>query len=162
GTGIRLLTKQSVLVAGTDALSVDPGPDFKGRANVQCLLEQTTVAARRAAVHLEDAAGNGPLVEPALVQTRECAFLNPFAAPGNRAVLLHFSGNALAHGLVVWQGEGDGFDKRLHFGAAATVPDQPETHPAWTWLWGPQGERRPAGELLTGRGFDADRWPLDR
>jgi serine/threonine-protein kinase len=162
GTGIRLLTKQSVLVAGTDALSVEPGPDFKGRANVQCLLEQTTVAARRAAVHLEDAPGNGPPVEPALVQTRECAFLNPFAAPGNRAGLLHFSGNALARGLVVWQGEGDGFDQRLHFGAAGTVPDQPEPPTAWARLWGPQGERQPAGELLTGRGFDADRWPLDR
>src|SRR3712207_8658200 len=43
-----------------------PGPGFKGRANVQCLLENATFAARRAVVRLGDAEGR--VREPVVVQ----------------------------------------------------------------------------------------------
>jgi serine/threonine-protein kinase len=162
GIGNHLLLRQCVVVAGTDAVDVEPGPHFKGRANVECRLEQTTVAARRAVVHLDDVKNPVPLAEPVVVQTRESAFLNPFPPPSNRAGLFHFGGEALAHGLLVWQGEGNGFDKNLHFGAAGTIPEKNEDLTGWMRLWGPQGERRPIAEILTGRAFEAERWPLDR
>jgi serine/threonine-protein kinase len=163
GVGARLRMEQTVLAAGTDAIGLEIGSGFKGRANSQCLLEHVTVAAKRAVVHLAGPAYEGVPAEPVVVQTRDCAFLNPFAGSPNRAGLLLADGEALARGLLVWQGDGDALDKRLHFGAAvASAPEQPETPAAWTRLWGPMGVRRPVLDLQPMRLFDADRWQLDR
>jgi serine/threonine-protein kinase len=178
GVGVRLLLRQSVLAAGGDALHFDPGP--KGPGNVQCLLEHSTLAFRRAAIHLEDAdavlttqprpqedKGEGG---PFVVRSQECAFLDPFDKSGPSGMVV-FEKSALAHGLLVWQGEGDAFAKRLTFAAApaalgAPSPDHglggEEVRTAWTKMWGSYGDRQPAADVTLAKSFDAFPWALDR
>jgi len=110
------------------------------------------------------ATGGGPeRDEPAVVQTRGCAFLNPFPGRPNRAGLLAYEGDALAHGLLVWQSEGDAYDRRLYFGAApaSALPAKPDPAEAWGRLWGTPGVRDPRWLNLT-RTLDGLCWPLER
>jgi eukaryotic-like serine/threonine-protein kinase len=165
GVGARLLLRQSLLTAGGDALYLDPGPNGASRANVQCMLEHSTLAARRAILDLEDAAEpNGPPAEPMVVRSRECVYLAPFAEKTGPPGMLVFEKLALPHGLLVWQGEGDAFSKRLMFAAApaSALPDKEEGRPAWTRLWGSFGDRRPATDLALPKLIDAFPWALDR
>jgi len=159
GVGVRLLLRQSVLVAGDDALHLVPGLDGANRANVQCVLERSTLAARRTILRLEDAAGSAeaPPVDPPVVRSRECAYLDPFGDKTAPPEMLASEKSALAHGLLVWQGDGDAFGKRL------TFPDKEGGRAAWTRLWGSYGDRRPAADVppLT-KPFEAPPWPLDR
>ena len=140
GVGARLLLRQSLLVAGGDALHLDPGPAWAGRANAQCVLDHATVAFRRAALHLEDVARQTdvPPTEPFVVRSHDCAFLNPFGDKGGPSGMLAYEKAALDHGLLVWQADGDAFGKRLTFaaGPAAALPDKEDVPPAWTRLWG--------------------------
>ena len=159
GVGVRLLLRQSVLVAGDDALHLDPGPDGANRANVQCVLERSTLAARRAILRLEDAArpADAPPAEPPVVRSRECAYLDPFGDKTDPPGMLAFEKSALAHGLLVWQGDGDAFGKRL------TFPDKEGGRAAWTRLWGSYGDLRPAADVPPlAKPFEAPPWPLDR
>jgi eukaryotic-like serine/threonine-protein kinase len=163
GPGARLLLRQSLVVAGTEALQLLPGPGFKGRPDVQCLLEQVTFAAREAVVRLGDVPA-GAVREPAVVQARDCAYLNPFLGKP-KAGLLRFEGDALPRGLLLWQGEREAFDRRLYFSAApagAPLPDKSEGHGPWAQLWGTPGARDPRPDLVLYRTFDARRWPLER
>src|SRR5262249_38878228 len=99
------------------------------------------------------------------VQSRDSAFLNPFAEKPNRAGLLLYDGEALSRGLLVWQGEGDVYDRRLYFGARgarALLPDKPEDHAVWARLWGSYGVRRPVLDLPLTRLLGPGRWQLDR
>jgi serine/threonine-protein kinase len=164
GIGARLVVRQSLLVAGTDALSFVPGAALRDRAAVGCLLEQVTVAAKGAAVRLGDAPQAGVVRDPVLVQTLRCAFLNPFADRPNRAGLLLSVGDALAHGLLVWQSDGDVYDRRLFFGAVAvgTLPARPGPFDAWARLWGSNGVRGPTHNVPLRATFDLKRWPLER
>jgi hypothetical protein len=165
GVGSRLLLRQSALVTGSDALRVDPGPTFTGRANIQCTLDQTTVAAKQAVLHLGDVLSRETVVDPVVVQSQNCAFLNPFAEPATRPGLLQYEGEALSRGLLIWQGEGDFLDKRLAYGVAPASVPGPEAKNwqlQWTLLWGTVGVRKPAGEMLTSRGFDGNKWVLER
>jgi hypothetical protein len=131
---------------------------------VQCLLEQVTVAAQQAVLGLRDAPEEGVPDEPALVQTRHCAFLNPFLGkPANPAGLLMVHGQALSRGLLVYLGERDSYDKRLFFSAAVDRPPATaEGHAGWSRLWGSGGVRDPRPDLSALRSFDARRWPLER
>ncbi len=167
GIGARLLVRQSVLVAAGDALHLDPGLGWLGRANNLCVLEQSTIAVRRSVVHLEDAkeATDAPPAEPFVIRSRACAYVNPFAEKSVQAAgMLVFEKSALAHGLLVWQGESDAFGKRLTFAAApfSALPDKEEGRAAWTRLWGSTGDRRPADDVKSPKPFDASPWALDR
>ncbi len=167
GVGARLLLRQTVLVAAGDALHLDPGPNGASQANVQCVLERSTLAARRAIVHLEDAArpADGPPADPLVVRSRECAFLDPFGDKTGPAGMLALEMSALAHGLLVWLGVGEAFGKRLTFaGAPAAAPlDKEEGRPAWARLWGSYGDRHPAADApALVKPFDAAPWPLER
>ena len=169
GVGARLLLRQSLLVAAGDALHFDLGPKWSGRANNQCVLEQSTIAVRRAILHLEDAAEatDGPPKEPLVVRSRACAYLNPFPFAtkiGQAAGMLVFEKSALVHGLLVWQGDTDALCKRLTFaaGSSSSLPEKDEGRAAWTRLWGSSGDRRPAEDVKTSKPFDASPWALDR
>ncbi len=156
GGGARLLLRQSVLVSAEDGLLFEPGETAK-RLDVQCLLDQTTVAARQAAVRVSDAPGIAGPVEPIVVQARFSAFLNPFSdAPG--ATLLVADGGALARGLVIWQGGGNAFDKRL----APDVMPKLAGAPGWAKLWGRAWERRQALDLPLKSTIDLARPDLGR
>jgi len=165
GNGARLLLRQTVLVAAGDALRLEPAPDDKGRANLHCLLEHATVAGRKAVIGLGDAPAAAPPGGPAVVRARDCAFLAPFADKSGRSGMLAYDQAALAHGLFLWQGDGNAYDKRLHFAAAPAKapPEQPQEESAWGRLWGSAGERH-AADVTLPKPFDGDRWQgeLDR
>jgi hypothetical protein len=168
GVGTRLLMRQTLLVAGTEGLHLLPGPACKGKANMQCLLDHVTVAAQRGVVRLGDAPEAGPPGDPVRVQTRDCAFLNPFFGRPNKAGMLLYEGTALPRGLLVWQSQRDAFDRRLHFSTAQgdKLPDSPEEMRrgplAWRALWGSSGMRDTHPDLIVLGSFEAKRWPLER
>lgn len=180
GIGARVLLTQTLLIAGGDALHLALDPDFTrqasaggtgvspvggtGKANVQCLLDRTTVAARGAVLYLPDVQHTEPPAEPVIVQSRDCGFVNLFGRT-HRPSLVRYMGEALAHGLLIWQSENDGFDHRLWFGAidtATPLPQRPEDHASWLALWGSPGLRRARLDVYLFRTLDAERWPLER
>ncbi len=166
GMGIRLLVRQSLIVAGSTALGVAPGASCKDRANVSCVLENVTFAAHTAVLRLGDAPEAGTPRDPAIVQARDCAFLNPFPGRKNKACLLVYEGDALARGLLVWQSERDTYDGRLHFHpepaepVGRALPDKIEKATSWAQLWGSQGVRETRLEPPLLRSFAARRWDL--
>jgi hypothetical protein len=165
GVGARLLLRQSVLLAGADAVRIEPGTLVSGYANAQCVFEQSTLAAKRAVVHLEDAATTAPPVEPVVVRTENSAFLNPFAEPAAKPGLLLCDSDTLTRGLVVWQSEGDFLDRRLPFGvlpAGGMMGEVRSWQSGWPLLWGTVAVRRPATDIVTSRSFDGNIWTLER
>jgi serine/threonine protein kinase len=164
GVGCRLLLRQSVVVSGTEALHLGPGASCKGRVGMHCILENVTFAGKTAVVRLGDAPSAGVPTEPAVVQTRDCAYLNPFPGKPSKAGLLLSDGDALSHGLLLWQGENEGFDQRLYFAAArrGALPDKKEGWPAWKRLWGSLGTKNPRPELTSLREFAPRNWALER
>ncbi len=180
GIGARVLIAHSLLIAGDDAirLTLDPGLTQKqsysggsgsahaaGKTNVQCLLEHATISARGAVLHLPDVKQPGPLEEPVIVQSHDCGFVNLFAGRTPRPSLVKYEGDALAHGLLIWQSENDAFDRRVWFGAVCKdkpLPDKPEDHASWMALWGSPGLRRAQLDLLVYSTLDGDRWSLDQ
>jgi len=111
--GQRVSLRRTAIAAGTSALAVDMGAEFKGQANIQLSMERTTLAARRACVELKETAFTDMTVDPVLLQTTECAFLTPFT--GARAGLLLARGQSLIRGQFLWQGVSDALDPRMHF-----------------------------------------------
>jgi hypothetical protein len=163
--GSRLLLRQSVVVAGTEGLQFLPGPECKGKAGMQCLLESTTFACRGAVARLGDSPSAGVPTEPVIVQSRDCAYLNPFPGKPSHAGLLLVEGDALARGLLVWQGKREGFDKRLYFTAASVdtaLPAVKEGPGPWARLWGSNGLTEARPELAWLKEFDPKRWHLER
>ncbi len=150
GIGARVQLTQSLLIAGNEAIRLALDPGFQGKANVQCLLDHVTVAARGAVLRLPDVKQAGSPAEPVVVQTHDCAFLNLFHRRGinasSHAGLVLYDGEALAHGLLVWQSENDAFDQRLWFAAAPAsgpLPDRLVDHRSWVAVWGTPSLRRP-------------------
>jgi hypothetical protein len=165
GVGARSLLRQSVLVAGTDAVRIEPGTVVSSRVNTQCVFEQSTLAAKRAVVHLEEVATTVPVVEPVVVRTENSAFLNPFSELAVKPGLLLCDGDTLTRGLVVWRSEGDFLDRRLPFGVLPTsgVTSEVKSWQAgWPLLWGTVAVRRPATDFTTPRSFDGNVWTLER
>ena len=149
GIGTRLLVKQSVLIAGGAALQVEVGTGFKGRANVKAVLSSSSIASRQCVLQVEDAALE-PTMEPIVLQSMQCAFQAPFrnANPG----VIRYSGDALAHGLFVWQSDADLFDKRFQFGCLPVNLEPPkppaEWQAAWLNLFGTYAATRMRTEML--------------
>ncbi len=157
----RVRVVQSVIVAGLDAIDLEPGLEKRPKMNLSCSLENVTVAAAQSVVRLGKMPGTTPPEEPIVIHTRSCAVLNPF---GGKAGLLLSEPESLQRGGLLWQGDQDVFDRRLHFGAATprTIPDKAEGLAGWTALWGAGGARRATLGFAHPNKFDADRWPLER
>jgi serine/threonine-protein kinase len=166
GTGARLGVEGSVLVCGEDAVVIKPGDTAGPGLNVQAVVEHTTVAAARAVLRGEDTSAPTAPFLPAIVQTTGCAFMNPFAPGGTtaRAGMFLAADNALPHGLLVWQSDGDLFDRRLYYQAApeGAPPDKPQTHAVWANLWGPAGDSRPILDVALRGTLDLERLQLGR
>ncbi|MCC6418293.1 MAG: serine/threonine protein kinase [Gemmataceae bacterium] len=166
GTGVRLLLDQCVVAAG-DGIVLAPGA-AKARLNVHAALTRTTCAMMRSLLRLEDAPKLPPEVEPVVVQADACLFLDPFTEAPRRSALLRYEGNALARGLLVWQGKGNGYDERRL--QAYAVPDADLTparqaHAMWARLWGQAGEQQPIPVQWPATAqwtFSLDRPALDR
>lgn len=166
GIGARVVANQSLFVASGNGLALDLGKAYQGRANVQWSLTQTTIAARRAIVTIADVADANVPIEPAVIQTSHCAFMSPFPGASNKCGMLTYEATALAHGLLLWQSESDGYDRQLFFQAApaTALPDKPQGHAAWTALWGSSGDRLPLADLNVQKRFEGKNWDgqLDR
>lgn len=170
GTGAHVRLHQCAVVTTQEAIRLDPGPSpekttarVRARLNLHCLLEHSTVAARRAVVCLANAPSFTTPLEPIIIQARSCAFLNPY--PGASAKESHpagvflFEGDMLARGLLLWQGEGNVFDKRLHYFAWPTtgpLPEQRQSFAGWARLWGPVGEKQPVLDVTPAGRMDAN------
>jgi serine/threonine-protein kinase len=165
GIGIHFLLRQTLVAAGTEALHLDLGSKFKDKANLTGFFENVTFAGRQAVIRLGDSVGNGPPVEPIVLEARDCAFLNPFAGKPNKAGLLQCEGDAASRGLLVWQSERDSFDKRLYYSMArmdTPLPGKPEGVTPWQRLWGAHGVHDVRPLLTMNRYFEVNRWPLER
>ena len=163
GTGARVRLRQCVVLCGTDALFFEVGPAARSALNLQCALENSTLAAQRAVIHLADAPQLAVLLEPIVLQGRASAFLNPFTALPAPPVVLAVEGNALNRGLLTWQGEGNVFDRRLST-ALGLLPSQapaasPVTRTAW---WGRSWERRQVLDLTLARTVDWNKLQFNR
>ncbi len=166
GTGARVGVQGSVVVCGQDAVDLQPGGTADPRLNVQAVLDHTTVAARRAVVREGDAPGLAGPVVPAVVQSTACAFLNPFVSGDSpaRAGMLLADGDALPRGLLLLRSDGDLFDKRLYYQAAAgeAPPEKPQPHALWAGLWGPAAANRPVLDVALHGTLDLEHPQLDR
>ncbi len=163
GAGAHVQLRNCVVVAGRDAVHFDPGADALARLNSHCLLELCTVAARRAAVRVGDLPDLVPL-EPFVVQARNTAFLDPFTGGAYEAALLVHEAEALARGVLVWQGDANAYDKRLPSYVAPATPaaDQPrQGSGVWSRLWGASGDRAALTLDLAPRAFDLDKLPFE-
>jgi hypothetical protein len=170
GVGARLRLHNNVFIAGEDVLYLDPGPapdqwrilaallpawceaferDLhfapRARLNAQCLLENNTLALRGPAVRLGDAPDVAvPPAEPFVVKANGNVFCDPFAGSTRQAGLVTFEGDALARGLLVWQGDGNAYDKGLRYGLvpADKPAETPQVYATWARRWGSAGDRQ--------------------
>jgi hypothetical protein len=167
GVGARLVARSSLLVSGADAVNVDARPGFHGAANTQVQFTDTTLAARHAVLHVVDLSTEFTLTDPILVQSTRSAFLGAFLRT-DKPCLLAAEEQALAHGVVLWQGESDALDSRLSAGVSLVAgPTAPLAD--WSRLWGPLGLAHPLTPLtMPDQRLEGDKplegkpWPLER
>ena len=167
GVGCRLAMRQSVVVAGTEGLEILPGTACKGRAGISCSLVTSTFACRRAVLRLGTAPNAGLPTGPVVINARECAYLNPFPGKPSKAGLVVWEGDVLARGLLLWQGEREGYDPRIHFSVAddsQAIPEAKDGLASWKTLWGSAGMRAPRDLLPRELGglFEVRRWAFER
>jgi hypothetical protein len=162
GIGARTRIQHCIFVCGDDALHFQPGLTPYGWIpawlNVQCTLENNTIAARQAAVYIEDNPTWQQIVEPVVVQSASNVFLNPFIGEDDKspypANLILYNlvtqGGAVPRGMLAWQGDSDVFDKRLHTyvlqaGKDGKRPEdaKPQTFTIFEHLWGSLGNSQP-------------------
>ena len=163
GNGSRLRVQNSLLLAGEDAVVWEPGR-LSGPLNLHCVLDRDTIAARRAALRFQDMAAGVVPLDPLPVQTRACVFLNPFGELPNRSGLLAFEHRALAHGLVSWQPDGNGYDKHLGYAISRSEREHefPLTTEACLQICGPLADRRGITFDSATRDFKLGQPALDR
>jgi hypothetical protein len=155
--GSRLRIDDSVLLSLQNGINLTPWGKSNW-LNTYCVLDHVTLAAWGHALFLDEAhnalLSDPPpfelVMQPITLQSHACAFLNPFPGTEGKpglAGLLGYGGSALTHGVLVWQSEGDVYDKRLQYAAArdkgsgsATVAEA--TPQALTRLWGRVGNRQ--------------------
>jgi hypothetical protein len=143
GNGARLRIQNSVLLAGEDAVILEPGT-LAGPLNVHCVLDHDTVAARGTVIRVQDVTAGVLPLDAFPVQTRACVFVNPFGDLPPRAGLLAYEDHALQHGLVSWQPDGNGYDRQLGFALASRQNGREAklTPEACQRIWGPLADRR--------------------
>ncbi|MCI0457554.1 MAG: protein kinase [Gemmataceae bacterium] len=163
GIGARLLVQQCVLLAADDGLVFDPGVAPKARLNVHCQLNRVTAALRGALLNVKDVPDLAPTAQPIIVQADGNLLVDPFMEVPPRSALLRYEGEALARGVLLWQGKGNGYDdKRLGAYAVAEGEREPaaQGHAVWAQLWGKSGEQQPV--LLTWPSASAGTFGIDR
>jgi hypothetical protein len=143
--GIRLRVQNCALVSATEAFYLEPGSASAEKLNIQCILERNTIAARHTVFRLADAVKPPSPIDPLVLQARGNVFLDLFKDQQKRAGLLTYEGDGLSHGLMVWQGEGNVYDKQFQFYAAPhdqPLANAPQLVAKWSQLWGSMGDRR--------------------
>jgi serine/threonine protein kinase len=174
GIGARVLLKQTLVIVSGDALHLTLDPDFTrsadgrafaGKANLQCILDRATLSAAGSMLYLPDVRQAGPPAEPVILHSHDCGFANLFGTTP-RPSFIKYEGEALAHGLLLWQSENDAFDRRLWYAAISAtppLPKNPQPRASWVSLWGsPNLRQMKEFTVLAPHRLKADRWPLER
>jgi hypothetical protein len=200
GAGLRADVRQSLVVSTKWAVGFQPALFQKGVPgnptplnspaarhslygeaflNVQFTADHSTFAGKDAVFVLDDlpwrtdaAPYLWPVVaDPIVVQTKDCAFLNPFADKDGKsapAALLAYQGVAVQRGVLCWQGEGNVYDKRFHSRTAVVDrdgkvfrPEKPQGHEVWQRLWGPV-EAKAILDVPLKATLDLDKLPLEQ
>jgi serine/threonine-protein kinase len=172
--GVRADVKQSLIVAADRAVGLRgdaPEKDGAAHLNVEFTADHTTFAAREAVFSLAGAEPRSVVADPVLVQTKDCAFLNPYAENDGAAapaVLLAYRDGSLQRGELCWQAVGNVYDQRLHAYAAAAGadgkpvrPDPPQAYAIWERIWG-SAERRPILDVPLKATLNLQKPALDR
>jgi hypothetical protein len=161
--GCRLKIQNSVLVAGEDAIVVEPGT-LHGPLSLHCVLDHDTIAGRHAVVRIQDLAGGVIPLDAFPIQSRGCVFVNPFGDLPPKAGLLACEDRALAHGLVSWQPDGNAYDKQLGY-ALANREGARETvlsNQAAQTIWGPLTDRHSVNFDIATHEFKIEQPAWDR
>ncbi len=110
GRGLVALT-QSALAAGTDAIVLDPSTSGNGSLEADLVLDHCTLSSEANIIRLGAWNGQAPGPErPWLVTSSSCAFLSSYDRRVSTTVLLRVDEEAMAHGTLFWQGNGDAAD----------------------------------------------------
>lgn len=144
GPDVELRVRQSVGLSLDDVFHVEPPEPAVPLADVSAQLEQNTWAFRGAFLTLSPGADD-PHAAPERVRVRAVGnyFLDPFATAPAAATLLRFGRPSLARGVLLWQGERNAFDRRLHgyFTPLGADDAEEQTLTDWRALLGPGSER---------------------
>jgi serine/threonine-protein kinase len=144
GTAVSLRLKNCVAVAQSDVFDIAAGRPAKVTTAPPFVVEESSLAARRAIFHVWDKAGTGPIT-PVRILALGNAFLSP-ATSAQEAALFLGKDRLLAHGGVVWEGTSNGYDRRLPCFVRAQDSPALQTIASledWTNYWGPFAERSP-------------------
>jgi hypothetical protein len=161
GQDSRLQMVNCLLVAPDDAFHLDFGKDNLPGATWN--IEHTTLAVGGAALYLRDVPGLTATPLPLVFRAAANAFLSPFGER-RRAAVLTSDQDALRHGLLLWRGSQNLYDRRLRYYAAAVEGAGGEVQPyaAWARLWGPPGDQQPIADPQFAGRFAAERSPLEQ
>jgi hypothetical protein len=145
GAGARVRLQNCAVISGGAAFVLDPSAGGRTRLNVYYALDHNTIAAGQAIFRIRDLRSS--CLEPAIVFAKGNLFADVSASASSRAGIMDFEADALRHGLVVWQGEGNGYDKNLvqYYSGQGGEPLVGDQHdPAgWAHLWGATGDKTP-------------------
>jgi serine/threonine-protein kinase len=144
GAPVNLYARQSVFLSLEDALQLDLTA-LADATPTTCLIENNTWALRQALLSVR----SGPEVpdRPDLVVVQAVAnyFTDPFGANPVASCLLRAPEPVLARGLLLWQGKGNAFDRRLDsfLSVSGQAPSAKQSLADWLNVWGRTGESDP-------------------
>lgn len=129
---------QSALAAGTDAIDARPALVARARFDADLVLDHCTIASEANILRLGPWPGREPGPDrPLLVTSTNCAFLGSYERRVS-TVLLRADEQAMAHGTLFWQGNGDAVEVDC-FTAAADEPVSNRSRDVvfqWVNFWG--------------------------
>jgi serine/threonine-protein kinase len=139
GLGLVALV-QCAVAGGSSAIALYPSQVARSRFGADLYLEHCTLASEKNIIRMADWPGLplGP-DRPWLITSRNCAFLAIGDRKPRPAALLRSDPDALTHGAVFWQGEGDAADVDF-FVVAGDGPASPkvprDVQSQWVRFWG--------------------------
>ncbi len=164
GTGARLVCRGCLLYALEEGVALDLGALATARPDVLALFDHNTIAVRQAFLnlHCQDAPAG---CQPVVVQAQGNYFLDPSPDEPHQACLLRITGESLARGLLLWQGQGNVFARdRLHgYYAAGGAAPAKQAFADWMQLVGPLGETESIQvTAIAGKNFNLDQPAYER
>jgi serine/threonine-protein kinase len=140
-----------VVVSGRTALALQPGKVPRPRLDANLRLDHCTLAAEHSFVAMGPWLGSVPGPDrPWLVTTSECAFFGHYERAAPASVLLRSDPEALAHGAVFWQSQGDALEVPCFVLTGDGPPPagrRPDVRTQWVAFW---GERHTGNGSVTG------------
>jgi serine/threonine-protein kinase len=150
GRGLVALS-QSALAAGTDAIEMLPAPVARGRFEADLVLDHCTLTSQTNIIRLGAWTGREPGPDrPWLITSSNCAYLGSYERRVPETVLLRVDEEAMARGMVFWQGSGDAVDVDAFTAALdETLPGRSrDVGLQWTNFWGGSHQSEITGPRL--------------